>query len=945
MAGRRAVAAGPALSALACRSVRGDDRGDRATRSTALQHTARPNGGGWHALSPEQALDGIASGANGLSSAEARRRLADVGPNALPEPRRAGIAAIFLRQFRSPLIYLLFAASGVAFALGERRDALVILGAVTLNALIGAFQDRRAQRSLDALRRLASLKAGVLRDGREERVEAREVVPGDVLLLAAGDAVPADARLLDGAALEIAEAALTGESLPVAKEYAPLAPDTLLADRRNMVYGGTHVTAGRARAVVVATGPHSEIGRIAQLAESTGARETPLEQRIAQFGRFLSVAALVLVAVILALGLARGLSFAEVFMLAISQMVSMVPEGLPVAMTIALAVGVQRMARRGAIVRQLAAVETLGSTTVICTDKTGTLTRNEMTAIRVWLPAGRSVAVSGVGYAPDGGFEERGAALDALADPDLRELLEAGALCNDAHVEALHDERAEWQALGDPTEAALLVLAAKGGIAVETLRGRLPRRAELPFDPGARMMATQHEMGAGACVLVKGAPELIEPLCAQARCGGGDAPFDAAARDAFHAAVRDMASGALRVLALARVDGLEIDGRAGFAALHGRATLLGLVGQIDPPRPEVMDAVRECRVAGIRPVVVTGDHAATGLAVARTLGIARAGDVAVDGRELEKLTDEDLERRLDSVSVFARVHPAQKLRIVEAYQRRGDVVAMTGDGVNDAPALARADVGVAMGVTGTEVAKQAAKIVVTDDNFATIVVAVAEGRAIYRNLKKLILYLFSTSAAEIVVLLTALLAGYPPPLAAVQILWINLVTDAAVTVNLVMEPAEGDEMRRRPVARDERLLTRGMLIRMALMVPAMAISTLGWYTVRLASGAPFEVVRTETFTVLAVCQWFNAMNSRSGRRSALRGVLGNRWLLGGLAAGNVLQAAVVFWPPLNRLFYTVPIELERVPHIALVASLVLWVEEARKWMLRRRDRAAGPKEE
>ncbi|RIL01425.1 MAG: haloacid dehalogenase [Proteobacteria bacterium] len=896
----------------------------------------------WHALAPGEAVARVGShAARGLSEREAERRLAEYGANALPEARGRSLAAVFVAQLRSPLIYLLIIAAAIAFALGETHDALVILVVVTLNAVIGAFQEGRAERSLAALRRLSTLRVRVVRDGAERLLEARELVPGDVLLLAAGDAVGADARLLDAAAFEVAEAALTGESLPVAKDPAPLAPDTLLADRRNMVYSGTHVTAGRARALVVATALDTEIGAIARMAERAQEPPTPLERRIAQLGRQLVVAALAMVALVNAIGLARGLPFAEIFMIAISQMVSMVPEGLPVAMTVALAVGVQRMARRGALVRRLAAVEVLGSTTVICSDKTGTLTRNEMTATAVFLPGGRTIEVTGAGHGPEGGFAENGCAVDPARDAALAALLEAAALCNDAQLLSPGPDEPAWRALGDPTEAALLTLAHKGGLPQAALAARLPRCAELPFDSAAKMMATQHAGTDGPVVFVKGAPEMIEELCTRVRRRDGDAPLGDAERAELRAAADAMASRALRLLAIARVDGVEIDPRTGFACLRGRATLLGLVGQMDPPRAEAAQAARACAEAGIRAVMVTGDHKATGLAVARMIGIAREGDLAVDGRELEALSDAELAAGLERISVFARVHPAQKLRIVGAYQARGDVVAMTGDGVNDAPALAQADVGVAMGITGTEVAKQAAKIVVTDDDFATIVGAVAEGRLIYRNIKKLILYLFSTSVAEILVLTLALVAGYPPPLAAVQILWINLVTDGVVTVNLVMDPPEGDEMRRAPVPRDEPVLTRALLSRLALFAPTMALSALGWFALRSAAGVPFEQVRTETFTVLAVCQWFNVLNCRSELRSALdASLLRNPWLVGGILLGNVLQAAVVFWEPLGRVFHTVPIPLELVPVIGLVASPVLWVEELRKWRLRRRMAAA-----
>jgi Ca2+-transporting ATPase len=579
------------------------------------------------------------------------------------------------------------------------------------------------------------------------------LVPDDVLVFAAGDAIGADARVFETARLAVAEAALTGESVPVEKHTRVLDVHTPVPDRRNMVYAGTHVTSGRGRAVVVATGVETEVGKIAVLTQSAEEPKTPLEMRIAQFGRYLIYAAVFLFVFIVGLGWLRDVSFVEIVMIGISQVVSMIPAGLPVALTIALAVGVQRMAARNTIVRRLSAVETLGSTNIICSDKTGTLTKNEMTVTSVCLPDGRSVDVGG----------------DVNTDPQLKPLFEALALCNDAQLRT-----------GDPTETSLITLALKAKIKVPELRRSFPRLAEIPFDPDVKMMATQHRKGSGNIVYVKGAPEVVLRLCR------GLAPDDLRRLENV---VADMAERSLRVLAAAKIEnmaGLITD----FVLLRGKAEFIGLVGQLDPPRPEVKVAVDECKKAGIRPVMVTGDHKSTGWAIARELGIAREGDLAVDGVELDRMDDRVLLNCLDRIAVFARVHPAQKLRIVEAYQAKKAVVAMTGDGVNDAPALARANVGVAMGITGTEVAKEAAKIVIADDNFATIVKAVEEGRLIYRNIKKLILYLFSTSAAEIVILVAALLAGYPPPLVAVQILWVNLVTDGAVTVTLIMEPLE-----------------------------------------------------------------------------------------------------------------------------------------------------------
>ena len=886
----------------------------------------------WHAMAADAALRAAGGDSQrGLDAAAVRERVARYGANALPEAPPRPAWRVFARQFKSPLIYILLVAAVRAGARGERGDAVVILAVVVANALIGAAQEGRAERSMAALRRLAALRVRVLRDGAECEIEARGLVPGDVLMIAAGDAVGADARLIDTQQLQVSEAALTGESVPVAKHARPLPPATGLADRHNMVHSGTHATAGRARAVVVATGAHTEIGRIAGMTAGAAEPRTPLEQRIERFGRWLAAAALVLFGVVVALGLWREMPLGDVLMVAISQMVSVVPEGLPVAMTIALAVGMQRMAARGAIIRRLAAVETLGSTTVICSDKTGTLTRNEMTATALWLPDGREVAVSGGGYAPIGELRiVGGERVDAAGDAAVRALVQAAALCNDAELLAPEDGvREGWAVLGDPTEGALRVLAAKAGLDLAALARAEPRDGELPFDSDHQLMATRHAPPGARChVVVKGSPEAVLRLCA-----GDDAARLRAARTAADA----MAARALRVLAFARVDeGAALDGDAGFDALAGRSVLLGLAGEIDPPRDEARVAVAACRDAGMRPVMVTGDHKLTGLAIARELGIAREGDRAVDGAELECMGEADLREELPRIAVFARVQPAQKLRIVEALQARGDVVAMTGDGVNDAPALARADVGVAMGITGTEVAKSAAKIVVTDDNFATIVGAVEQGRVVYGNLKKVILYLFATSIDEVIVLLLALLGGFPLPLVAVQILWINIVTEGTLTLNLVMEPPDGDEMRRAPVPRDDALIDRSMFGRLVVMVTAAVVVTFGWFVWRLAGGAGIDEVRTETFTLMVMCQWFNVLNCRSPLRSALGwGAPRNRWLAGGLAASVLLQAAVLYLPWMNALFHTVPLPLDGLLPLVALASVVLWAEEGRKALARR----------
>ena len=883
----------------------------------------------WHAAEPGKIVTTLETDAQaGLSGSEASERLKQHGPNELPEDRHKPLWRVFASQFASPLIYILFVAAVISFAMGHASDAVVILIVVLINALIGAVQEGRAEHSMTTLRKLSALKVRVNRDSKESIIEARDLVPGDILLLAAGDQVGADARLLEAAALEATEAELTGESLPVVKHTEAVPEDAGLGDRRNMIYSGTHLTAGRGRAVVVATGLQTEVGKIASMTTSAEQPKTPLELRLKQFGNWLVVASIVLFVLILGFGLMRGIPFVTIFMVAISQMVSMVPEGLPVAMTIALAVGMQRMARRGAIVRRLAAVETLGSTSIICSDKTGTLTKNEMTVTRLILPDGRQIEATGAGYSPEG--ELTG---DGHDDAAVRVLLEAITLCNDANLAPPEGEETRWRPLGDPTEAALLTIARKGGVKPDTLSQEWPRGAEIPFDSAEKMMATQHEHDGKCRVLFKGAPEKLLELC-------DPATLDLAK---LQQTSDELAAQALRVLAVAEVYDTPLDVKAGFEPWRGRLRFLGLLGQMDPPREEVKAAVVECQAAGIRPVMVTGDHKATGLAIATELGIAKPGDIAVDSAELEAMSDDELRGSLDRISVFARVHPAQKLRIVQAFQSQKQVVAMTGDGVNDAPALAAADVGVAMGITGTEVAKGAAKIVITDDNFATIVKAIEEGRLVYQNLKKVVLFLFATSIDEVAILLLALLCGYPLPLAAVQILWINIVTEGAVTVNLIMEGLEGDEMRRQPTPKNEQLITGPMLQRLLLMVITSVVAVFGFFIWRQSTGVPFALVQTETFTLVAVVQWFNVLNCRSATKSSISlDVLRNRWLVGGLILGNALHILVIYNASMNRIFHTVPIPLADVALLGLIGSSVLWVEEIRKWRVRRRlDQGAG----
>jgi magnesium-transporting ATPase (P-type) len=888
-----------------------------------------------HALPAAELLASLGSDLlNGLSEAAVTRRLNQFGFNTLPHTPDPGLGEVFLRQFQSPLIALLAAAALISAALHHTADASVILGVLLLNAGLGTLQEGRARNALASLRKLTSLRVRILRGGNESLLEARLLVPGDILLLAAGDAVGADARLIECRGLETTEAALTGESQPVPKTTETLLPATPLCDQSNMVFAGTHVTAGRARALVTHTGSSTQIGHIAALTRNAPRHRTPLELRLAAFSRGLLWAALLFFALLLAVGSLRHIPLSELLPLAISEMVSMVPEGLPTAWTIALAVGSQRISRRGAILRTLSAVETLGSVDVICADKTGTLTCNEMTVSRILLPGERHLTVTGAGLRPEGRILEGGTPCDPENDPPLRELLEAGCLCNDARLLPPAAPADPWQALGDPTEAALLTLALKAGLHPAVLQHAWPRTCEIPFDAGKKWMLTVHSGPGHTRLLLKGAPEAVLPLCALAEPLRAYTTHEAA----------ELAAEQLRVLAVAactlpHAPALDPDSAAD--QLRGRMRLLGLIAQSDPPRPESREAVEACLRAGIRPVMITGDHAHTARAIATTLGIHRPGFHVLEGPALDALSDAELAARLDSIRVFARVHPAQKLRIVRAFQLRGHVVAMTGDGVNDAPALACADVGVAMGRTGTEVAKEASKILLTDDRFATLVQATAEGRLVHQNLRKVLLFLFATSLDEVLLLLLCLLLGLPVPLSAVQILWINVVTEGVVTVNLILEGPEGDEMNRHPHSPHEPLFTRPMRSRLALMACTSTVVCLGHFVWRLSAGAPLPEVRSEMFTLVTFCQWFNVLNCRSALRSSLHGdVLGNRWLLGGLLLAIALQAAVLEVPALARFFHTTPIAPGRLALLACAASLVLWVEEARKAAARSRDRPA-----
>ena len=874
----------------------------------------------WHTLSPAEAEArlGVAC-AVGLSEAEAAERLRRHGPNRLSERPGKPAWRRFAEQLKQPLVLVLIAAGGITAGLGEWVDASVILGVVLVNAVIGYWQEAQAEDALAALARSVAMPVTVRRGGHKRPLPAAELVPGDVVVLAAGDRLPADLRLVHHKELHTDDSLLTGESLPVAKHTAPLAADTILAERGNMAYAGTTVVAGQGTGLVIATGDATETGRIADLMASTPDLTTPLTRKMATFSSWLLWAIGALAMVTFGIGLARGEAAFDMFMAAVALAVGAIPEGLPAAVTVTLAIGVARMARRRAIIRRLPAVETLGSTTVICSDKTGTLTENAMTVRIVWC-AGQGHTLDGHGYHPEGGITRDG--MPAAISGALRECLVAGTLCNDA---GLHREGGHWKITGDPTEAALLVAARKGGLDEHTLGALFPRQDELPFSADRQYMATAHGGDGTAVVYVKGALERLLPHCVDQLGGDGQpAPLDPAA---VEAAAQALAGQGMRVLLLAR----RIFARNSplTATDVDRLTLLGLVGMIDPPRQAVVAAIRHCHSAGIRVKMITGDHAATALAIAGQIGIP--GKRALTGRELAALDDAALVAAAHEIDVFARVEPEQKLRLVRALQTRGEVVAMTGDGVNDAPALKQADIGIAMGLGGTEVAKEAAAMVLTDDNFASIEAAVEEGRGVWDNLVKFITWTLPTNFGEGLVIVAAIVFGSTLPITPLQILWINMTTAVLLGLTLAFEPIERGIMQRSP----RRLATPvldGALIRRIVLVSLLLLGgAFGLFLRELAQGHTLAEARTGAVNVFVLTEMLYLFNCRSLTRSFWSlGVFSNLWVWGGLATMAALQLLLTYWPPLNAVFQTAPLGLAEWGEIfafAWLCSLIVGLEK------------------
>jgi Ca2+-transporting ATPase len=878
-----------------------------------------------HTLSEGAAFALVESSPAGLTGDEAARRQARYGPNELQAGRRISPWKILFDQFKNVLIIILLAAAAVSAALGHEVEAVAIAAILLFSVLLAFAQEFRAERAIEALHRMAAPTATALRDDEEVEIPARELVPGDVVLLRAGDRLPADVRLVEIVNLQVDEAALTGESQAIEKQGGALPDGQLpLGDRRNMAYAGTVATYGRGRGLVVATGMETEFGKIAGMLHAVETTRTPLQANLDRVGGALARASFLVVAGIVGLGLIRGLPPVEMLIFGIALGVAAVPEALPAVVTISLAIGVQRMVRRHALMRRLPAVETLGSTSVICSDKTGTLTKDEMTARRV-LVAGQVLEISGSGYEPHGEFSRDGLAVAPSAA--LRRLLQAAVLASDARI--VHSQpEGRWHVKGDPTEGALVVAAAKAGLHKTDLDLQFPRVNEIPFTSEAKRMTTLHAGPDGALACCKGAPEVVLGACLRQSTADGDAPLDAAGRQAVLETARRLAGEALRVLAVAAKPGATLE-----TAEHG-LTFLGLVGMIDPPRPEARAAIATCERAGIRAVMITGDHPLTAQAVARELGLLTDGRI-LTGAELEALGEPEFDRVVEEVQVYARVSPAHKLRVVAALQKRGHIVAMTGDGVNDAPALKKADIGIAMGVTGTDVTKEAAAMTLTDDNFASIVAAVEEGRGIFGNIKKYLMYLLSSNIGEIGLMAGASLAGLPLPLSAVQILYVNLATDGLPALALAVDPPEPDLMRRPP--RDPRtgIFTRPVVTLMLVGGLWSTAVNLGLFVWALRSGLDPAEAMTMTFVSLVLIQFFKAYNFRSDHLSVLHRPFANRWLNWAILTQVAMLVGVVHLPFLHAPFGTYSLPPRDWLIVITLAFTVSPVLEAAKWWQRR----------
>lgn len=886
----------------------------------------------WHNCSAEQVVQELATDQSGLSQSEANLRMEKYGANRLKPPKSESAVIRFLLQFHNVLIYILLGASIATALLEHWVDSGVILGVVIINAIIGFIQEGKAEKALNAIRRMLSLNAIVLRAGQRAQIPAEQLVPGDIVLLQSGDKVPADIRLLSCKNLRIEEAALTGESVAVEKSIPAVDAVTAIGDRFCMAYSGTLVVYGQGMGVVVATGQDTEIGRISQMIAQVDKLVSPLLRQMAIFGRWLTIAILFLAVSIFVYGfLLHDYPLGEIFMAAVSMAIAAIPEGLPAIMTITLALGVQNMARRSAIVRRLPAVETLGAVTVICTDKTGTLTRNEMTVQSI-ITAHDQLQVGGVGYAPEGGFSRDGKEVTITDYADMLELFRVGLLCNDASL----CQRGEiWEIQGDPTEGALITLAMKAELDSVFEQKALPRTDVIPFESEHRFMATLHHDHAGqGLIYVKGAPEKVLAMCSHQRSEGKDQPIQP---DFWHAAISAASETGQRILAMASRRAQEKQQTLVLSDAEAGFTLLGLVGIIDPPREEAITAVQQCHAAGIQVKMITGDHRITACAIGAKLGIGD-GQRAITGIELDKMDDAQLRQVAADVEIFARANPEHKLRLVTALQENGAVVAMTGDGVNDAPALKRADIGVAMGHKGTEVAKEAAEMVLTDDNFASITHAVEEGRTVYDNIRKTVVYIIPTSGGEAGILILAIILGMALPITPVQILWINMVTTVTLAISLSFERPESGVMSRPPHDPNASILSGFLVWRIVFVSLLMISGGFVLYIWETMQGSSIEWGRTVVVNTLVMCEIVYLFNCRYLVASVYsrQGFLGNRYVLLAIGLLLVLQLLFTYSPIMQQLFGTAALDAAAWGRIIVVSLVLFLLIELEKFLLRKR---------
>ncbi len=862
----------------------------------------------------------------GLSESEAKELLSKHGFNELAEKKRKSNLQKFAEQFQNFIIYVLIAAALVSFFVGEAVDAIAIISIVILNGILGFVQEYRAEESLDALKKMTSPVAKVVRNNEERIIAAKELVPGDLIIIEAGDKIPADARIIESVSLQVDESSLTGESVPVAKGTEKKYDETLTpSERKDFVFMGTHVTYGRAKAIVANTGMSTEMGKIAETIQTAEEKKTQLQIRLEEFGKKLSVLILGICGLIFILGVMRGKEVLGMFIAAVSLAVAAIPEGLPAIVTTTLALGVYRMSKENAIVRKLSSVETLGSTTVICSDKTGTLTENEMTVRKIYVND-RMIDVTGAGYDMEGEFVENEKKISP--DADIRMALEAAVLCNNT---SLHKKNDKWEVVGDPTEAALLVAGTKAGLSREDLERQHPRIFEFFFDSNRKRMSTIHASGDEKVVFVKGAPDVVLKLCDSCYVNGKEFRLTEDRRKSISEKNDEMAGEALRVLAVAykKLDAAQ----EGFEQEKTEKNLvfIGLIGMIDPPRKEVRDAIELCRRAGVKAIMITGDHKATAVAVARELGLLTLGAKVMTGDELNKLGDEAFDATIEDVVVYARVSPEHKTRIVKALKRKNHVVAMTGDGVNDAPALKNADIGIAMGITGTDVTKESSDMVLADDNFATIVNAVREGRGVYDNIKKFIYYLLSCNISEVLVIFTPILFGLPLPLTAIQILWMNIVTDGFPALALGVQPVEDDVMMRKPRSPKEQILTKDALKNTAFIGLLISIGTLYVFAIELDNVAKAQ---TMAFTTIVMFQLFHALNAQSDK-SLFKIGFTNKWLVAAFLLSTALQMAVIYIPLLQPVFNTVALDASDLAKVFAISFLIVVVVEVKKRLSRK----------